>query len=91
MNSTIRIVIGVAMAAGLVACGGGDDDGPTLDDQYQAALDQYEKGCKEGHPGDCDQLRIQAPAGSEMAEFGATCGDRVEAATSACVHRIGIP
>ncbi len=41
-----------------------------------AALDRLAQSCYEGAMNDCDELYLQAPAGSAYQQYGDTCADR---------------
>ncbi len=51
------------------------------------ALDALRAGCAGNDLEACDRLAVGAPSGSEMARFGATCGDRPSAVAGSCADR----
>jgi Protein of unknown function (DUF2510) len=80
-----------------VALGGDDDDptGPLADETTPTAEDEDEgdgretledlrDACADGDFGACDELWISADGGSELEEFGSTCGGITEPQAGSC-------
>jgi hypothetical protein len=73
------VLAAVLIVVGIVWLAGGGDDAPQPTSRGDdSELDGLWEACAAGEMGACDALLIGAPTDSEYAEFGSTCGFRIE-------------
>jgi hypothetical protein len=97
----VALVVGVALVGGLVlliARAGGDDDFQAPDPPPAATPDQgaeltaLAQDCYEGSMEACDDVFRDSPLGSELEDYGNTCGGRMpEPRGRYCVNAIDDP